>query len=123
MNKLEWQHRHRNHVFYYVVSKQTTDISCLREKTMDRQFKKKHVYLFLLMLPASDDRMLSPSSSSLLRSSLFFAYTNRGISRKADDSIEFLWAISARCFVSSFKLWQISLILGQTRVKNSCSIT
>lgn len=109
--------RHKSHVFYYVVRKQTTDISTLKEKKKGSTIQEKHVYLFLLMLPASDDRMLSPSSSSLLRNSLFFAYTNRQISRKADDSIDFLWAISIRCFMGGFKLQQTSLILGLTTVK------
>lgn len=65
-----------------------TDAFCCLEKTekgekLKEGGKKMYLilYLFLLMLPASDDRMLSPSSSSLLRSSLFFAYKNRSTDR------------------------------------------
>lgn len=96
------------------------------------QFKNKHekreekaVYLFLLMLPVSDDRMLSPSSSSLLRSSLFFAFTNRRINRQVDTSVDNYTHrdISTRCFMVRFKLRLISFILGLTGVQTSSSIT
>lgn len=45
------------------------------------------MYLFLLTLPVSDDRMLSPSSSSLLRRSLFFAW-DRQINEGPQHTLE-----------------------------------
>lgn len=48
------------------------------------KWRENRGYLFLLTLPASDDRRLSPSSSSLLTSPLFFAYTNRQVDMSVD---------------------------------------